>query len=314
MDEDDVDRGDKAESIGSRDRGRLDTQVTAFDDATFETRSDTLAVEEPMEIRLALEPPPARPESIAVTMRTPGDATDIELAVGYLFGESVIESAADVRHASYCLDPDLEVDQRHNVVTITLREGLGADLRRLERNVFASSACGVCGKARLEQLELLRVSPPPPGPTVAAEVLYALPDRLRAAQTLFEGTGGLHAAALFDASGGLIALREDVGRHNAVDKLIGWALGEGRLPLHDHILMVSGRSSFEIMQKALRAGLPMVCAVSAPSSLAVELAERFGMTLVGFLRGERFNVYAGEGRIATSVGGGGRAGRIATSA
>ncbi len=280
------------------ERGRRDARVIAYEGAVPVSRSDTLAVEEPMEIRLALEPPPAAPQSIAVTMRTPGDTTDIELAVGYLFGESVIESAADVRHASYCLDPDLEAEQRHNVVSITLREGLGVDLRRLERNVFASSACGVCGKARLEQLELLGVTSPPEGPQVSADVLYAMPERLREAQTLFARTGGLHAAALFDAPGRLIALREDIGRHNAVDKLVGWAIGEGRLPLHDHILMVSGRSSFEILQKALRAGLPMVCAVSAPSSLAVELAERFGMTLVGFLRGERFNVYAGRERIA----------------
>ena len=250
-----------------------------------------------MEIRLAIGPAPALAESIAVTMRTPGEDTDIELALGYLFGEGVIETAADVIHASYCLDPDLGAEQRYNVVTVTLREGLGTDLRRLDRNVFTSSACGVCGKARLDQLEMQGETAPPEGPNVPAATIYTLPDRLRDAQTLFSRTGGLHAAALFDREGSLVELREDVGRHNAVDKLVGWALGQNMLPLHEHVLMVSGRSSFEIIQKALRAGVPLVCAVSAPSSLAVELADRFGMTLVGFLRGERFNVYAGAERI-----------------
>jgi FdhD protein len=180
---------------------------------------------------------------------------------------------------------------------VELRGGLEYDPRPLERHFYTSSACGVCGKASLEQLELRGCPVIPPGPQMAAEKIYALPDKLREAQGLFEATGGLHAAALFDAEGNLVALREDVGRHNATDKLVGWALLEGRLPLGGHIVMVSGRSSFEIMQKCLVAGVPIVCAISAPSSLAVDVAREFGMTLVGFLRGNKFNAYAGSERI-----------------
>jgi FdhD protein len=169
-------------------------------------------------------------------------------------------------------------------------------LRSLERHFYTTSACGVCGKESLDQLEL-RGCAIPPGPQVAAETITSLPDKLREAQGLFDATGGLHAAALFDADGNLLAVREDVGRHNATDKLIGWALLEGRLPLSDHIVMVSGRSSFEILQKCSAAGAPIVCAVSAPSSLAVDVARRFGITLVGFLRGERFNIYSAPERV-----------------
>ena len=176
-------------------------------------------------------------------------------------------------------------------------DGDTRDLRPLERHFYTTSACGVCGKESLEQLELRGCPVIPPGPEIAAETIYSLPAKLRGAQGLFEATGGLHAAALFDAEGNLLALREDVGRHNATDKLVGWALLEGRLPLSDHIIMVSGRSSFEIMQKCLAAGVPIVCAISAPSSLAVDVARRFDMTLVGFLRGNRFNVYSGHERV-----------------
>ena len=172
------------------------------------------------------------------------------------------------------------------------------ELATLERHFFASSACGVCGKAGLETLHLRVPGALPAGPVLAPELLYGLPDRLREAQGLFAVTGGLHAAALFDAAGRLIAVREDVGRHNALDKLVGWALLEDRLPLHGHLVLVSGRSSYEILQKCLVAGVPVVCSVSAPSSLAVELALRFGVTLVGFLRGDRFNVYSGPERLA----------------
>jgi FdhD protein len=167
----------------------------------------------------------------------------------------------------------------------------------LERHFFATSACGVCGKAGLEKLQIRASAPLPPGPEISPEIIAALPARLREAQGIFDATGGLHAAALFDAQGRLLAAREDVGRHNALDKLLGWAFLEGKVPLHDHVVMVSGRSSYEILQKCLVAGVPMVCAVSAPSSLAVELAERFGLTLVGFLREDRFNVYTGMERI-----------------
>jgi FdhD protein len=234
-------------------------------------------------------------QTVAVTMRTPG--TDFELAAGFLYGEGIVGSPEDVKKISYCVDSDLDAEQRYNIVNVELRGGREFDLRPLERHFYTTSACGVCGKASLDQLELRGCPVIPAGPEVSAEILTTLPEKLREAQGLFDATGGLHAAALFDEEGELIALREDVGRHNATDKLVGWALLEGRLPLTDHIAMVSGRSSFEIMQKCLAAGVPIVCAISAPSSLAVDVAKEFGMTLVGFLRGSRFNVYAGADRI-----------------
>jgi FdhD protein len=187
--------------------------------------------------------------------------------------------------------------QQYNVVTVELTATELPELRGLDRHFFTSSACGVCGKASLDALELSGCGKLPAGPEVDTETLYRLPERLRSAQGLFESTGGLHAAGLFTVEGELLCVREDVGRHNAVDKVVGWALLENRLPLSSLILMVSGRSSYEIMQKALVAGLPFVCSVSAPSSLAVDVAKKFGMTLIGFLRGERFNVYAGSERI-----------------
>jgi len=245
-----------------------------------------------MEIRLVAG---ETKQTVAVTMRTPG--ADFELAVGFLYGEGIIASPEDVLRISYCLDPDIDSDQRYNIVNVELRAGRSYDLRTLERHFYTTSACGVCGKASLEQLEIKGCSVLPPGPEVTAETIYSLPEKLREAQGLFDATGGLHAAALFDKEGNLVALREDVGRHNATDKLVGWALLQGKLPLSKHVVMVSGRSSFEILQKCLNAGVPVVCAISAPSSLAVDVARQFGMTLIGFLRGERFNVYAGNERI-----------------
>ncbi|MCA3748318.1 MAG: formate dehydrogenase accessory sulfurtransferase FdhD, partial [Rubrobacter sp.] len=270
------------------------TRLRAVEDGVARLRSDALATEEPLEIRLISG---GEKQTVAVTMRTPG--ADFELAAGFLFGEGIISSREDIRRISYCTDPEIDAEQLYNIVNVELRPGLGYDPRQLERHFYTTSACGVCGKASLDQLELRGCPVIPPGPEIPAETLYGLPEKLREAQGLFEATGGLHAAALFDAKGRLLALREDVGRHNATDKLIGWALLEGRLPLSGHIVMVSGRSSFEIMQKCLVAGVPVVCAVSAPSSLAVEVARRFGMTLVGFLRGRRFNVYAGNERIVS---------------
>jgi FdhD protein len=249
-----------------------------------EPRDDRLATEEPLEIRLAWDGGRA---TVAVTMRTPG--ADAELAAGFLFAEGVIAGPERIRRA-------VPVDT--NILEVELAEGPAPVLQGLDRHFFATSACGVCGKAGLETLRLRVPSSLPPGPVVDPEVVCALPGRLREAQGLFAATGGLHAAGLFDAAGTLLAVREDVGRHNALDKLVGWALGEGRLPLHDHLVMVSGRSSYEILQKGLVAGVPVVAAVSAPSSLAVELAERFGVTLIGFLRGDRFNVYSGPERVA----------------
>jgi FdhD protein len=260
------------------------------EDGRARVRPDTLATEEPMELRLVSG---GAKQTVAVTMRTPG--ADFELAAGFLYGEGIISSPDDVQKISYCVDADAE--QRYNIVNVELRGGRDYDPRSLERHFYTTSACGVCGKASLEQLELRGCPVIPPGPEVAPEVIYSLPEKLREAQGLFEVTGGLHAAALFDAEGELVALREDVGRHNATDKLVGWALLEGRLPLGDHIVMVSGRSSFEILQKCLSAGVPVVCAISAPSSLAVDVARRFNMTLVGFLRGNRFNVYSAPERV-----------------
>jgi FdhD protein len=269
------------------------TRVRVVEDGKMRVRPDTLATEEPMEIRLLTG---ESRQTVAVTMRTPG--ADFELAAGFLYGEGIVQGAADIAKISYCVDSDLDAAQQYNIVNVELRSGRAYDLRPLERHFYTTSACGVCGKASLEQLELRGCPVALPGPEVSAETLYSLPEKLREAQGLFDATGGLHAAALFDAEGNLVALREDVGRHNATDKLVGWALLEGRLPLSGHIVMVSGRSSFEILQKCLTAGVPFVCAISAPSSLAVDVAREFGMTLVGFLRERRFNVYAGQDRVA----------------
>lgn len=263
--------------------------------ATAADRRDDLATEEPLEIRVA-SPDGAR-RTVAITMRTPGH--DFELAAGFLHGEGL--AAADgIAAIGYCTDEDVPAQARYNTVTVRLR-GPVPDLPSLDRHFLTSSACGVCGSAGLDTLRD-RCHPLLPGSVVVTpEILYGLPDRLRAAQGVFGKTGGLHAAGLFTAEGELVAVREDVGRHNAVDKLVGWAALNRRLPLDRHVLMVSGRTSYEIMQKALAAGVPVVCAVSAPSSLAVELAREFGMTLVGFLRGRRCNVYAGYDRVREVV-------------
>jgi FdhD protein len=273
---------------GSKTKAR----VRVVEDGRMRVRPDTLATEEPMEIRLLSG---GARQTVAVTMRTPG--ADFELAAGFLYGEGIVSSPEDIKKISYCVDSDIDAEQQYNIVNVELRGGRDYDLRSLERHFYTTSACGVCGKASLEQLELRGCPVISQGPEVSAGTIYSLPGKLREAQGLFDATGGLHAAALFDKNGELLALREDVGRHNATDKLVGWALLEGRLPLADHVVMVSGRSSFEILQKCLTAGVPIVCAISAPSSLAVDVAKEFGMTLVGFLREGRFNVYAGSDRI-----------------
>ncbi|WP_053175250.1 formate dehydrogenase accessory sulfurtransferase FdhD [Nonomuraea sp. SBT364] len=254
-------------------------------------RRDDLATEEPLEIRLTAADGTRR--TIAITMRTPGH--DFELAAGFLHGEGMA-GAGDIASIAYCTDEDLPPEARYNTVTVRLR-GPIPELPALERHFLTSSACGVCGSASLDALHDRCHPLPPDDLRLAPEVLYGLPGALRAGQGVFGKTGGLHAAGLFTAEGGTVAVREDVGRHNAVDKLVGWAAMRELLPLSGHVLMVSGRASYEIMQKALAAGLPVVCAVSAPSSLAVDLAREFGMTLVGFLRGERCNVYSGTSRV-----------------
>jgi FdhD protein len=285
---------EKSNTKRARRGSKTKVRVRVVEDGRLRVRPDTLATEEPMEIRIVSGD--VR-QTVAITMRTPG--ADFELAAGFLYGEGIVSSPEDILKISYCVDSDLDTEQQYNIVNVELRGGRGYDLRSLERHFYTTSACGVCGKASLEQLELRGCPVISPGPQVTAETIYALPERLREAQGVFDATGGLHAAALFDKDGNLLALREDVGRHNATDKLVGWALLEGRLPLSDHIVMVSGRSSFEILQKCLAAGVPVVCAISAPSSLAVDVARQFGMTLVGFLRGNRFNVYSGSERIRT---------------
>ena len=286
------------EKAGKARRGsKTKARVRVVEDGRARVKSDYLATEEPMEIRLVAG---EKRQTVAVTMRTPG--ADFELAAGFLYGEGIVQSRDEIKKISYCVDSDVDAEQRYNIVNVELWADREYDLRPLERHFYTTSACGVCGKASLEQLELRGCPVVGPGPEVSAGVIYSLPGKLKEAQSLFEATGGLHAAALFDGEGDLLALREDVGRHNATDKLVGWALLEGRLPLSENVVMVSGRSSFEILQKCLTAGVPVVCSVSAPSSLAVDVAREFGMTLVGFLRGGRFNTYAGFDRILAGEG------------
>jgi FdhD protein len=253
---------------------------------------DYLAVEEPLEIQLGYERSGWRVEkSVSVTMRTPG--CDAELAAGFLFTEGIIGDAGQIERVHF---PEA------NVVRVDLKTGVKVDVRRLERHFYTSSSCGVCGKASIAALGLTGNAPPlQPGPVFTPATIHQLPRTLRATQSVFDQTGGLHAAALFSVSGELVDLREDVGRHNAVDKLIGaqWLAAAPHAFAH-RLLFVSGRASFELVQKALAAGLPILAAVGAPSSLAVALAQTHGMTLLGFVRGERFNIYAGESRIRSA--------------
>ncbi len=260
------------------------TQVTEWQDGVVSRLDDYLVGEEPLEIRIGTRP-------INVTMRTPGH--DLELAAGFLLTEGVINGSDQI----VSLRQVTSRGQKRNVVRVDLRAGVKIDSARLRRNFTATSSCGLCGKASIDAVRVRGIARPNPDLRVSPDVLCLLPEVLRSSQTLFGRTGGPHAAGLFDAMGRLVALREDVGRHNAVDKLIGWALLEKRLPLRESLLLVSGRGSFEIVQKALTAGIPIVACISAPSSLAVQLAWEFGLTLVGFLRGKRFVLYAGEKRL-----------------
>jgi FdhD protein len=260
-------------------------------------RPDRLAVEEPIELRVA-------GRALAVTMRTPGH--DLELVHGFLLTEGVIGSVSDVVTARYCDSVDSNGRNTYNVLTVELASGVAAPGSGVDRNFYTTSSCGVCGKASLDAVRLRsRFSVDEDSAQVSPQTLFALPDTLRAGQRLFDSTGGLHAAGLFTAEGRLLVVREDVGRHNAVDKVLGWALLNDRIPARGCILMVSGRASFELVQKAVMAGVPVLAAVSAPSSLAVELATESGMTLVGFLRGTTLNVYTGAERVvATSTAAG----------
>ncbi|KOG55326.1 formate dehydrogenase [Streptomyces griseoflavus] len=274
-------------------------RVIRIRDGAVSTRPDTLVGEEPLEIRLGGRP-------LAITMRTPGD--DFALAAGFLVSEGVLGGAGELANIVYCAGATEDGSNTYNVVDVQLAPGVPVPDITLERNVYTTSSCGLCGKASLDAVRTSArwpLDPPADAPArIEPAALSALPGRLRAAQRVFDRTGGLHAAALFDADGELLDVREDVGRHNAVDKVVGRALQDGRLPLRDTILMVSGRASFELVQKAVMAGIPTLAAVSAPSSLAVDLAAESGLTLVGFLRGSSMNVYAGAERLALGAGAG----------
>jgi FdhD protein len=271
---------------------RLVTRVTVGERPAREP--DLLAGEEPLELRVG-------GKSLAVTMRTPG--ADFDLAAGFLVSEGVITRSDELVAMRYCAGADADGQNRFNVLDLSLANGVAPPGDDVARNFFITSACGLCGKASIDAVRTrsaFTVADDPLRLTPAS--LAALPERLRAQQEVFEQTGGLHAAALFDVeTDQLLVLREDVGRHNAVDKVVGWALREGRLPLRGTVLLVSGRASFELVQKAVMAGIAMLCAVSAPSSLAVDLAEESGMTLVGFLRGQSMVCYTGEERLVTTA-------------
>ncbi len=258
--------------------------------------ADSVAVEEPLEIRLGFSTPEGRAvRSISITMRTPGN--DEELAAGFLFGESIVREREDIASIETC-GPPAPDSGNHNVIRVELDSNVAVDLARLERHFYTTSSCGVCGKTSMDALRVVGVAPlTDAGGAFSERMLVTMPDKLRAVQRTFEETGGLHAAGAFDRDGDLVSVMEDVGRHNAVDKVVGRLLLDDRLPASDLGLLVSGRASFELVQKALVAGMPLMAAVSAPSSLAVDLAREFGMTLLGFLRGESFNVYAGESRL-----------------
>ncbi|UIX29730.1 formate dehydrogenase accessory sulfurtransferase FdhD [Streptomyces sp. GQFP] len=272
-------------------------KVIRIRDGAVSARPDTLVAEEPMEIRLNGKP-------IAITMRTPGD--DFALAAGFLVSEGVLAEGRELQNIVYCAGATDDGSNTYNVVDVRTAPDVVLPDITLERNVYTTSSCGLCGKASLDAVRTTARWPiddgaDAPPVRLAPELLASLPDRLRASQRVFDRTGGLHAAALFTEEGELLDIREDVGRHNAVDKLVGRALQNGRLPLSRTILLVSGRASFELAQKAVMAGIPVLAAVSAPSSLAVDLAAESGLTLVGFLRGSNMNVYAGEDRIALTA-------------
>jgi FdhD protein len=266
------------------------TQVSEWDDGKLRRKDDYLAAEEPLEIRVGDQP-------LSVTMRTPGH--DLELAAGFLFTEGLIQERSQLTTLE---SPAQENGSKpSNVIQAQLSPEAVPDMGKMRRHFFAASSCGICGKASIEGIRARALAAPNPDFRLDAEILVRLPEKLRSAQDVFERTGGLHAAALFNPAGELLVLREDIGRHNAVDKVIGWALLENRVPIANSVLLVSGRGGFEIVQKAIVAGLPVVASVSAPSSLAVQLARELLLTLIGFLRGRRFVIYSGEERIARSA-------------
>ncbi len=276
----------------SRPGRTVECAIDRFEGPSTQHVYDEVVTEEPLEIRVIAG---GATQSLAVTMRTPGN--DFELAAGFLLSEGIVRKRGDIAGISYCIDPRIDAEQRYNIVNVELTSSELPDAARFERHFTMNSSCGICGRANLEALRDAGISPLEDGVRLPRRMLFDIPDKMRAAQRVFAATGGLHAAALFTADGAMSSVREDIGRHNALDKLCGAALLEGRFPLHQHGLFVSGRASFEILQKAAVARIPIVCAVSAPSSLAVDLARHFNITLVGFVRGERANVYSCGERI-----------------
>lgn len=276
-------------------KGTLCLEIEKISDSGRMQKEDILAIEEPLEIRLAyFKGNEILQKALSVTMRTPGN--DVDLAIGFLLSEGIIQEKSDIIKSEYL--PHKSNDSRENRLLIGLAKNVDFDFKKLERHFYTSSSCGVCGKSSIESVEqVCDIQLSENQFTIPSKVILALPSILRKSQKLFEDTGGIHAAGLFDTEGNLVLLREDVGRHNAVDKVIGAALQKGLFPLEKYILQVSGRTSFELVQKAFMAGIPMLSAVGAPSSLAVELARENGMTLLGFVRGKRFNIYAGGERI-----------------
>ena len=277
----------------------ISTSVTTYDGLKVQRRRDLVTTEEPLEIRIVREVEGRQePISIAVTMRTPGE--DFELATGFLVSEGVVTDPNDIWRIAHCEGSETSDDQ--NIVEVYLTPNVQPDLELLTRHLIISSSCGICGKASIAAVEAICPSTPRGDIEIAPKVVLELPERLVSRQPVFSKTGGLHAAALFDRQGNLLSRREDIGRHNALDKLIGSLFASGDLPASDHLLLVSGRVSFELVQKALLAGIPFLAAVGAPSSLAIELAKTYGMTLIGFVRQGRFNIYCGAHRVAGADG------------
>ena len=271
----------------------IETDVVALDGDRSTSKTDIVVTEEPLELRLS---DGARTRTLAITMRTPGN--DFELAAGFAFNESLLRDRDRLAGMTYCLDSNSDPKQQYNIVTIQGDpDAFARGAERMERHFTTNSSCGICGSAQLQSMRDLGMTPLDDDLVVSTPLLYALPERMREQQRVFASTGGLHATALFDEAGNCLTVREDVGRHNAFDKLVGWGFLNGRLPFARSIALVSGRTSYEIVQKAVAARIPILCSVSAPSSLAVEVAREFNVTLVGFLRDDRANVYAAASRI-----------------
>lgn len=275
------------------------TSIKRINERSVHQVDDFVAAEEPLEIRLEFgEISNRHQKNISVTMRTPGN--DFELSLGFLYTEGIIESFEDIHSIKYCLQAE---SSNENIVKVYLKEGIQPDLQGLERNFYSNSSCGICGKSSIESIKITRQKTESKSITTDSSIIYSLIETVRKQQTVFELTGGLHASSLFSIDGDFLFLREDIGRHNALDKLIGYAFTNNLLPLDNHILFLSGRISFELIQKSVMAGIKIIVAVGAPSSLAVSLAKEFDITLIGFLKKDRFNIYSGDKRISISDNG-----------